>query len=91
MKREPDRLGDALRELAAGLLEGAATSCRFSLESGSASAHFEVRLIDVVKKQRKRAHGLTRVGGVLVIYPNKRSAPGGKPAPDGRVSKEQSK
>jgi len=70
MKSAPDRLGDALREIAAGMAEGGTTSCRFCVDSERSSAHFELRLVSVVKKRPKR------VGGVLVIYPNSKKGNG---------------
>ena len=66
MKAEPDRLGDALRRLADGMVKGGTQKCRFSVDSETASAHFEVRIVALVKKRPKR------VGGVLVVYPNNR-------------------
>lgn len=59
-----DRLGDAIRELAAGLVENGRGSCRLAVELPDAVAHFELRLVRV-SANRKR--GLRRVGGVLVI------------------------
>lgn len=65
MKPPPDRLGDAVRELAGLLVDGAEKNCRFSVVHGNTSAHFELRLVAVAQKKRPK-----RVGGVLVVYPN---------------------
>ena len=64
MSNTPDRLGDAVRELAAVLVDGGTRNCRFCVVHRNLEAHFELRLVKVTPKKR-----LKRVGGVLVIYP----------------------
>jgi hypothetical protein len=67
-----DRLGDAIRKLAGGLVECGKGNCRLTVELADTVAHFELRLVKVTAKRRR---GLRRVGGVLVIDSKKRSAP----------------
>lgn len=67
MALAPDRLGDAVRELARLLVDGGEKHCRFCVVHGDVAAHFELRLVEVVKRRRPR-----RVGGVLVVYPRGR-------------------
>lgn len=84
MSGADDRLGDAIRKLASGLVECGKGSCRVTVELPESIAQFELRLIRTAPKRLRdakrvprggRSGGLRRVGGVLVIDPKKRSAP----------------
>lgn len=69
-RKEPDRLGDALRELSRKARDGKTVPMQFCLREGEVVTIFEVRALRTTK--RYIPHGsaaMRRVGGVLCIEP----------------------
>ncbi len=59
-----DRLGDAIRELAAGLVENGRGSCRFTVGLPDTVAKFELRLVSVTANRKRSPHS---IDGVIAV------------------------
>lgn len=63
MNPGPDRLGDAVREIARGLVSGDLRRCQFEVNADGMTVVFELRAVSA------RAHTrTTRIGGELVEF-----------------------